>query len=59
MNEKADLVDELLEENSARRKRQQQLDIRVIIGNPPYSAGQESANDDNANVAASMLMAAM
>lgn len=51
MNEKADLVDELLEENSARRKRQQQLDIRVIIGNPPYSAGQESANDNNANVA--------
>src|SRR5690554_4592426 len=50
MNEKADLVDELLEENSARRKRQQELDIRVIIGNPPYSAGQESANDNNANV---------
>ena len=50
MGEKADLVDELLEENSARRKRQQELDIRVIIGNPPYSSGQESANDNNANV---------
>lgn len=50
MSEKADLVDELLEENSARRKRQQSLDIRVIVGNPPYSAGQESANDNNANV---------
>lgn len=50
MNEKGDLVDELLEENSARRKRQQQLDIRVVVGNPPYSAGQESANDNNANV---------
>jgi len=50
MGEKADLVDELLEVNSARRKRQQELDIRVIIGNPPYSAGQESANDNNANV---------
>ena len=24
-------------------------DIRVIIGNPPYSSGQESANDDAAN----------
>ena len=24
-------------------------DIRVIIGNPPYSTGQESANDDAAN----------
>lgn len=51
MYEKADLVDELLEENSSRRKRQQELDIRVIIGNPPYSSGQESANDNNANVA--------
>lgn len=50
MGEKADLIDELLEENSARRKRQQELDIRVIIGNPPYSSGQESANDNNANV---------
>ncbi len=50
MGEKADLVDELLEVNSARRKRQHELDIRVIIGNPPYSAGQESANDNNANV---------
>lgn len=51
MNEKDDLVDELLEENSARRKRQQELPINVIIGNPPYSSGQESANDNNANVA--------
>lgn len=50
MGEKGDMVDELLEENSARRKRQQALDIRVIVGNPPYSAGQESANDNNANV---------
>lgn len=24
-------------------------DIRVIVGNPPYSVGQESANDDNQN----------
>lgn len=55
MGEKADLVDELLEINSARRKRQQELDIRVIIGNPPYSAGQESANDNNANVQYSKL----
>lgn len=50
MGEKADMVDELLEENSARRKRQQALDIRVIVGNPPYSSGQDSANDNNANV---------
>lgn len=48
--EKEDLVDALLEKNSARRKRQKQLDIRVIMGNPPYSVGQESANDNNQNV---------
>ena len=51
LHEKPDLVDQLLEENSARRNKQKALDIRVIIGNPPYSAGQESANDNNANVA--------
>lgn len=38
-------------ENNARRKRQKALDIRVIIGNPPYSSGQNSANDNNANIA--------
>ncbi len=36
--------------NNERAKRQKGLDIRVILGNPPYSAGQESANDDNANL---------
>lgn len=51
MYESEDLVDQLLEENSERRKRQKSLDIRVIIGNPPYSAGQSSANDNNANIA--------
>ena len=51
MYEKDDLVDTLLVDNSARRKRQKALDIRVIVGNPPYSAGQTSANDNNANVA--------
>ena len=50
MYEKEDLVDQVLIDNSARRKRQKALDIQVIIGNPPYSAGQESANDNNANV---------
>lgn len=51
MYESEDLVDQLLEGNSERRKRQKSLDIRVIIGNPPYSAGQSSANDNNANIA--------
>ncbi|MDD2162532.1 DEAD/DEAH box helicase family protein [Pseudomonas sp. MIL19] len=48
--EKDDLVSEILMDNSARRVRQKALDIRVIIGNPPYSAGQTSANDNNQNV---------
>ena len=55
MYEKEDLVDALMVDNSARRKRQKKLDIRVIVGNPPYSAGQTSANDNNANVAYPVL----
>ena len=51
LHEHKDMVDALLTDNSARRKRQKALDIRVIIGNPPYSAGQSSANDNNQNVA--------
>ncbi|EPO1221009.1 helicase-related protein [Escherichia coli] len=50
MYEKDDLISDVLVDNSERRKRQKALDIRVIIGNPPYSAGQESANDNNQNV---------
>ncbi|RQT48507.1 DEAD/DEAH box helicase [Burkholderia cepacia] len=49
--EKEDLVDAALAQNSARRKRQKKLDIRVIMANPPYSVGQSSANDNNQNVA--------
>lgn len=48
--EKEDLVSQLLVDNSARRTRQKKLDIRVILGNPPYSVGQSSANDNNQNV---------
>lgn len=50
MYEKDDLVDELLVDNSERRKRQKELDIRVIVGNPPYSVGQSDAEDDAQNV---------
>ena len=39
-----------LDDNSRRVLKQRQLDIRVIIGNPPYAAGQDSANDFNANL---------
>lgn len=38
-----------LAENNARLARNNELDIRVIVGNPPYSVGQESQNDNNAN----------
>ena len=51
MYEKEDLADEQLVDNSARRKRQKKLDIRVILGNPPYSVGQRNENDNNDNIA--------
>ena len=38
-----------LSENIKRRKAVESMDLRVIIGNPPYSRGQESQNDDNQN----------
>ena len=50
MGEADGLLDKLLVDNNARRRRQKKLDIRVVIGNPPYSVGQESANDNNQNV---------
>lgn len=37
-------------DNNERVKAQNALDIRVIVGNPPYSAGQDSANDNNQNL---------
>jgi len=36
--------------NDARLKRQQEVPITAIIGNPPYSVGQSDANDDNQNI---------
>ncbi len=36
-------------ENSERVGRQKAAPLRVIIGNPPYSAGQKSANDNAQN----------
>lgn len=37
-------------QNNDRIVRQKQIPINVVIGNPPYSKGQESANDLNANI---------
>lgn len=36
--------------NNERATRQKGLGIRVIVGNPPYSVGQSSQNDDNQNL---------
>lgn len=44
-----DMIANLLPDNSERRTRQKELDIRVIMGNPPYSIGQSSQNDNNQN----------
>ena len=41
---------EWLPENNDRAERQQKLPIQVIVGNPPWSAGQRSSADDNPNV---------
>ncbi len=50
MTEENDLVDKvILPENNARVERQLAQPLRVIVGNPPYSTGQESANDNNQN----------
>ena len=39
-----------LPDNSERVERQQKLPIQVVVGNPPWSAGQRSSADDNPNV---------
>ena len=50
MTEEGDTLDtEVFSANSERVKRQNELPIRVIVGNPPYSVGQKSANDNNQN----------
>ncbi|MDR1646634.1 MAG: DEAD/DEAH box helicase family protein [Zoogloeaceae bacterium] len=51
ITEAGDLVDRVvLPENNAKIERQKAAPIRVIVGNPPYSVGQESANDNNQNL---------
>ena len=37
------------QQNSARVQRQRKGPIRIVIGNPPYSVGQKSANDNAQN----------
>ena len=44
------LDDSFFGTNDQRLKRQQEKPITAIIGNPPYSIGQSSANDNNQNI---------
>lgn len=37
-------------DNNKRARKQKAVDIRVIVGNPPYSAQQDSENDGNKNL---------
>ncbi|MFI1989752.1 DEAD/DEAH box helicase [Actinoplanes sp. NPDC020271] len=41
---------DVLEGNSERAKKQQKQKITVVVGNPPYSVGQGSQNDNNQNL---------
>ncbi|WP_342365048.1 N-6 DNA methylase [Jeotgalibacillus proteolyticus] len=46
---KSSFMDELFDENNSRLKRQQKEPVFAIVGNPPYSAKQNSENDNNQN----------
>ena len=51
MTEAGDTMDSLMfPDNNERVADQKAVDIRVIIGNPPYSVGQGSENDNNENL---------
>lgn len=50
MNENDGKIDIGLPENAERVEEQKRRDIRVIVGNPPYSVGQNNANDNNQNL---------
>lgn len=50
LNETDGKIDIGLPENAERVEEQKRRDIRVIVGNPPYSVGQNNANDNNQNL---------
>ena len=52
LNEHGDnyIFSQLFPENSERLQKQKKAPVRVIIGNPPYSIGQKSANDNAQNL---------
>ena len=45
-----DMIVNIFAGNSERKARQRKRKIKVVIGNPPYSIGQTSANDNAANL---------
>ena len=48
MYEEGDTIDlEMFTDNTERILREMETPIHVIVGNPPYSAGQKNANDNN------------
>lgn len=49
-DESQKLFSEMFPQNSARVARQKKAPLRVIMGNPPYSVGQKSANDNAENL---------
>ena len=58
--EKKDVFDtQDFQQNSVRVKRQRKSPIRIVIGNPPYSVGQKSANDNAQNQSYPKLEAAI
>lgn len=46
-------------QNNERLEKLKALDIQVIVGNPPYSSGQDSANENNQNTSYSGLDASI
>ena len=48
-NESRTALEEVFPQNSQRVKKQRNKPITVIVGNPPYSVGQKSANDNAQN----------
>ena len=42
-------IQSLTEENTKRVEQQKEKDMFVVIGNPPYNAGQQNENDNNKN----------
>ncbi len=51
MYEEGDTLDlEMFTDNTERILREMETPIHVIVGNPPYSVGQDAVNDDNANL---------